>query len=132
MKRTLAVFLVFMFVMSALPADDNTGGPSGKYSLAAWELNGMDMLAFIKMMSEMADESKGGDPLDLYIEFQKNGKFIMAMGDGDSGEGMFRVDGKNVTLTYDGEELKGILDGSKFTIEYKEDDGEIKMVYEKK
>ena len=55
-KRVCFLVLILAVVFMAF-GDDNNTVPSGKYSLSGWEINGMDMMEFFKMMSELADES---------------------------------------------------------------------------
>ena len=136
MRKVKSVFFIVLVLAVSVTvfAQNNSSVPSGKYFLTAFEINGMDMFEFFKMMSEMADESSGGSLEDMYIEFQGGGKFFMAMGsdEGEGGEGTFLMNGKNITLSANGEELKGTLDGNKLTLEQEQGNDVIKMVYEKK
>ena len=125
MKRTMAMVLallvcVFMFA--------GCGGGStaleGKYTLAAWEINGEDFLGMMKVL--------GGDDFDvstLYLEFKSDGKYTLAMEDG--AEGTFEVNGNVLTLTTDGESITGTVNGNKVTLESGEGDKIMKMVFEK-
>ena len=127
MKRTLALILVVLLSVSMLAGcGGGDKGPTGKYVLTVWEIDGQDFIALMK--------SLGGDAFDpstIYIEFQNDGKFTMEM-DEDDASGTFKVDGKNLTLTMDGETLTGTVDGNKVTIETTEDGSTMKMVFEKK
>jgi len=142
MKRTLAIILVLLFSISMLAGCSNGGSGdgdkvatlTGKYTIVSWEVDGQDWLEFFEMMSEMADEGDEFNRDDIYIDFQSGGKFTMAMIDEgeETTEGTFTVGGNTVTLTVDGEDLKGTIDGKKIIIEEEEDGVSMKMVFEKK
>ena len=107
MKRAIVFILVLMMGLSGLAAQN--APPSGKFYLTVWEAGGMDMLEFIKSMNEMAGESTGGDAEDLYIELLSGNRFVMASVDADDEPttGVFTMNGKNIVLTADGEDLPG-------------------------
>ena len=136
MKRFIAIVLICLFSFTLFAAcGEKDEVLSGKYFVTVYEIGGMDWLAFIKSMDEMADEIGENNPDvdDLYVEFKDGGKIVFSAEiDEEPMEGTFKVDGKNITLTVDGEEMKGIIDGNKITIEAEEDGTTLKMVFEKK
>ena len=137
MKKTLAVVVVIMFALALLAGCGGGGSSSpaltGKYMLVSMvDGDGNDWLEFFKMMSAMADEGDEFDLDSMYIEFTSGDKFVMAMGEDESGEGTYTVDGNNITLSVDGDEISGTIDGNKITVKDEEDGESITMVYEKK
>ena len=138
MKRTLAVVVVIMFAL-ALLAGCGSGGKSGspaltgKYMLVSMlDSEGNDWLEFLKTMSTIADEGDDFDLDSMYIDFISSDKFVMVMDEDDSNEGIYTVDGNNITLSVDGDEISGTIDGNKITIVAEEDGESMTMVYEKK
>jgi len=133
MRRTIGLLLVFMLCVTLLAGcgggGGDNGGLSGKYVLTSMEMDGEDLSAIYAEMG-MSMES-------MYLEFKGGGKCTIAIMD-EAGEGTFKVDGKTVTVSADGEELfKGTIEGNKIIVEEEEDPesagySSSKMVFEKK
>ena len=122
MKKTIALLLGLILSVSLLAGCGGGGSaaPTGKYFMTAMELEGEDIFALYTEMGLSAD--------NLYIELLSGGKCKISMMD-ETGEGTFKVDGKTITISADGEEaFAGAIEGNKITLE---EDGN-KMVFEKK
>lgn len=69
----------------------------------------------------------GMSPDDMYVEFIDGDKCRVAIS-GQTQEGTYTKDGKNITITVDGDPASGTIDGNKLTIVINEQT----MVFEKK
>ena len=88
--------------------------------------DGNDLMAFFELM--------GMDLNTFYIEIQDDGTCIMSM-DNDAKEGTYKVDGTNIILSVEGEEVPAIIEEDKITIEQGGDpelgSAGVKMVFQK-
>ena len=99
--------------------------PEGFYLMTVYEAGGIDMMAFLSSVEEF-----GFDPNSMYAEFSGNGVALISMGDSPM-ECKYTLDGNNITINMDGEELSGIFDANSVTLEIDGDDGAVKLVFEK-
>ena len=127
MKRALFVILTLLLTLSLLTAcSSNNGGGntatlSGKYEIVSFTADGETHdAAAIKEM---------GFP-DWNFEFLSGNKFKYDFA-GTVYEGTFKVEGSTVSLTVDGEEMSGKIEGNKITFDAP-DGEEGNMVFEKK
>jgi len=128
MKRILAIVLVLMMGVTVFPVYGQSNALTGKYSIVALEIDGMDMMALFTMM--------GMDMGFMYIELLDGNRFRMAMDEDEATEGIFSLSGKNLTLTAEGENLAAVFEGNRIIIE-QEGDPESgfelsRMIFEKK
>ena len=131
MKRSIALLLGFILSISLLTGCNgrNNIELTGKYTLAAFEQDGEDVLT--EMVDLLKEFGTNADDLEMYIEFQSGGIFKLVMYDEEK-EGTFKVNGTTVTLTNDGDDTKGMIDGNRITIEENDpENGALKMVFEK-
>ena len=130
MKKTNMLLLVLGCCIStqAFCQSVNTV-PAGKYQLTIMEIDGADVKGAFKEL--------GMDVDDMRIEIQSGGKFSMTHM-GDTKSGVYKLAGKNITLSPAGEdEIKAVVEDNKIIIEEKgnpETSGftSTKMVFEKK
>ena len=118
MKRTIwIVFAVFFLFSVSVGAATLTG----KYYLISMEIEG-------ETFNDKLLTSVGFDLDDCYLEFLDSGKFILRIMD-DVGEGIFKVDGKTITITGEGDFVDiAMIDGNKITL----GDDEAIMIFEKR
>ena len=119
MKKTIAIFMVLMIIVSVLAACGGSG-LSGKYYLFSMTEDGETAEA-----SQLADY--GIDPDQFYAEFLPGNKFKMVVF-GEVDEGTYKLDGKNLSMTVDDEEVIAKIDGKKIII----DIDNSQMVFEKR
>jgi hypothetical protein len=129
MKKNLNILVALILTLSlALIAGCSSGGTSssalsGKYTIVSMEQDGEEMLEMFRMI--------GVNPDGIYIEFSGENKFSMMMtfmGEEEATTGTYEVNGKNIILSADGDDIPGTIDGNKITMEQ---DG-TKMIFEKK
>lgn len=120
----------------------NSNSSSGSRSSSSTVTGKYNMVVDAALLGEEFDEetleimrSLGMDLSKLgemvYIELLADGTFKMIMdmfGEEMNEEGVYKIDGKTITLTIDGEKQVGTIEGNRITIE---SDGQ-KMVFEKK
>jgi len=119
MKKTIAIFMVLMIIVSVLAACGGSG-LSGKYYLFSMTEDGETAEA-----AQLADY--GIDPDQFYAEFLPGNKFKMVVF-GEVDEGTYKLDGKNLSMTVDDEEVIAKIDGKKIII----DIDNSQMVFEKR
>ena len=112
MKKTFAILLVTLLLMSALVGCAGAGGLSGKYVLKSMEMDGVDMTGFLALGGVSAS--------DIYLEFMGGGRFRMvaaALGMSENTEGTYTQAGNKLVLTVDDEPVEGRLEGNKIILE---------------
>ena len=129
MKGKFVIILVLMLSVSALAVyGQSNAALAGRYDITAMEIDGVDLLEFFEMMDISLDT--------MYIELLSNGKFRMAMDQENSVEGTYKLDGKNLKLISDQEDLDSIIEGNKIIIEQHGDEDSgfelSRMIFEKK
>jgi hypothetical protein len=111
-KRVLAIALAVLMLMALLTACG--GGAEGKYVLDKMTIDGedFDLKAFAELMDSSAD-----DVANMFsMELKSGGKGTLTLGD-DATEVTWKVDGKKLILTAEGETLECAYDGKTVTIE---------------
>ena len=120
MKKTIALLLVLILCVSLLASCG--ASLSGKYYAISMD-NGENTYS----EAEIKEQYDG----DVYLEFLKDGKCNMVMGDSGTAEITFKVEGKNITLTnldYPDEPISGTINGKKITL----GNDDLTIVFEKK
>ena len=120
LQRITAATLMVVLCAALIAGCGGDTKLSGKYYLSSMEEDGE-----VLNVSELAD--LGVDFSDTYLEF--SGDKITVCTYGESETCTYKIDGKNIEFTSDGETLKGTIDGDKITLDV--GDG-TKMIYEKK
>jgi len=110
---------------------NNSSKLSGKYLAYEMTQDGeiIKWTDYVKEIKEMYDEYEmkySDSDFAFYLEFLKDGKCKMVFM-GDSEEGTFKVDGKNISITFDGETQTGKINGNKIIIEA----DDVKVVFQK-
>ncbi|MCL2815731.1 MAG: hypothetical protein FWD23_14130 [Oscillospiraceae bacterium] len=121
MKKAISALMAVILVLSILAGCSGETKLTGKY-ICIDVTGGEDEMSWQDVKEMMGDEWS-----DPYIEFSDGGKLVMDWF-GVSSDGTFKVDGKSVEITIDGDTQKGTIDNNKITIS----DGDTKMVFEKK
>ena len=124
MKRTAKALITLALCIGmtlALTACGNGGGASsmeGKYVISSMMIGDDDYLEQMISMAEAMDEEINPEDV-MYFEFSGTDTVIMGSED-ETITGTYKLDGKTLTLTADGEEQIATVDGNSFTIEYDE------------
>ena len=132
MKKLIALLLVLMLGITILAGCGGNASLSGKYVLKSMVSDGetIDMAEYMQefkeLYEELGEEFKESD-FESYLEFSGSNVTVSLVG--MAGKGTYKLDGKNIEITADGETLKGTIDGNKITLDYGE--GSL-MTYEKK
>ena len=131
MKRTIAVILVLMLGITIFAGCGGTK-LSGKYNMVSMTSEGEEIVIseYIEQMKALYEEMEmdfDENEMQGYIEFIDGEKCKVAVF-GETGEGTYKLDGKNIEVTLDGETMKGTVDGNKITL----GDDEATMTFEKK
>ena len=134
MKNTIKMIGVsfLLLIMMAACAGGSTASMKGKWVVTKFEMGGQDLISALEEMAEMADQE-----IDLanmfYCEFTEDGNYKLVMEvdeEVDAMEGTYKINGKKISMEYDGEMLEGTLDGNTLTL--KDEEEEISMVFTKK
>ena len=120
MKKTIAILLALTLCAAMLAACGGGKGLSGKYKLTSMTEDGVTVVE-----SGFAEWGFSAD--EFYLEFLDGTKFKMVM-IGETHEGTYKLDGKTLSLTVDGDKTEAKIDGSKITLE----ESGSTMIFEKK
>ena len=99
--------------------------PEGFYLMTVYEADGIDMIAFLTSV-----EGFGFDPNSMYAEFSDNGIVLISIGDSPR-ECNYTLDGNNITIDMDGEDIPGTFDANSVILEIDDDEGSVKLIFEK-
>jgi len=119
----MPIVLVLALVLSLTACGSIVGNNAtltGKYCIVSMETKGETVNA-----ADLAEQDM--DISAIYLEF--SGSKVTLYAFGETIEGTYKVNGKNIEITTDDDTVKGTLDGNRITIEFSE--GEV-MVVEKK
>ena len=119
----MPIILVLALVLSLTACGSSGGNNStltGKYYIVSMETKGET--ADVATLAE-----QGMDASVIYLEFSSSKVTMFAFG--ETIEGTYKADGKNIEITTGDDTVKGTLDGNKITINLGE--GEV-LVVEKK
>ena len=137
MKKVIMLLLVLIVGVSAFTGCGGGsaagGSATGKYALVSMvDSEGNDWLEMLASMAAMfGEEDESFDFSSLYLELKDGGKFVMSMMD-EVQEGTYRINGKNITLTAEGEDISGTINGKKISLSAEEEGQSMTMVFEKK
>ena len=136
MKRKLAIsilpFILCVSLLFVFTACGNKITMEGTWGLTAMEINGEDYLATMaELATSMGEEF---DPASIMnYEFLKDGTMKMtSYGDEEAETGTYTLNGKELTISSDGESIKGIVEGNTLVIEEIGEDMSGKMTFTKK
>ena len=136
MKRTAKALFTLALCIGmtlALTACSNGGGSSsmeGKYVISSMMVGEDDYLEQVMSMAEAMEEEINLEDI-MYFEFSGADTVIMGS-EGETVTGTYKLDGKTLTLTADGEEQIATVDGNSFTIKYDEDGMQGALTFTKK
>lgn len=118
MKKAIAFFAVLVLGVSLYAQSV----PTGKYYLTSMTVEGVELMEMFKEL--------GMDTNQSFIEILSGGKFRMVMFDeGNEAEGPYKMSGNTIIFySDDDDELTGIIQGSRITVE----EDESRMVFERK
>ena len=137
--KAIAIILVLMLSVTILAGCGGTK-LEGKFSKVSEEYNGekqliADIANEMKAMYEGLEQEIPEGALDDYIEFLADGKckVTSVYVGAEIYDGTFKIDGKNLEVSFEGETLKGTIDGKVITFtEEDEEYGNMIHIYEKK
>ena len=114
-KRVTSIALTVVLCLSLMLTMTACGGTTtdmaGKWVLTGMSMGGTDYLA---MMKELDSTFNAED--FMYFEFTADGKATMAS-QGESESGTYKLDGKNLTITIDGDPQTFTVNGKSFNME---------------
>ena len=119
MKRLIAILLILIFSVAMLTACGDDAGLTGKYYLTSVTEGDETMDA--STLAELGLDISG-----FHIEFLDSNRFRIVTFD-ESEDGTYKLDGKSLTLSADGETIDATIDNSTITLDA---EGTI-MVFEK-
>ena len=154
MKKSILLLLVLILGISLLagcggnnggnntPPRENTSGGNntatlgltGKYTLVSMiDTEGDDWMEMFNDLSELSDEGSEFDPNAFFIEFKSDSKCTVSITGDEAVECTYTVNGKIITITAEGENIKGTIEGNKITLEDADMGADsMKMIFEKK
>lgn len=119
MKKTMKMVgmsLLFLILLTACSSGSTS--LEGKWGLSKMEVDGVNALSALDTAEEITGEKINLEDI-MYYEFTKDGKYMMVMTRMDQKEeGTYKLRGKKITLTSDGEDIEGTVDGNTLTIPY--------------
>lgn len=120
MKKTVKIVAIITILAIALVVLVGCGSKlKGKYTIVS-------MTSGAVTMDETAIRNNGGNPDELYIEF--DGDTFKMVAFGTTTEGTYKKEGDKLTLTAEGEDLAATVDGKQIKIE----EESMSMTFEKK
>jgi major membrane immunogen (membrane-anchored lipoprotein) len=120
MKKTIQIVAIITILAISLVLLVGCGSKlKGKYTLVSMSSGGVTVDA-------ETIRGQGMNPDDMYLEF--DGDKCKVSIAGENGEGTYKVEGKDITITIDDDPASGTIDGKKITLTI----GAQSMTFEKK
>ena len=113
-KRVTSIALTVVLCLSLMLTMTACGGTTdmaGKWVLSGMSMGGEDYLAQLKAL----DSTINAEEL-MYFDFTADGKVTMTSY-GETSSGTYKLDGKNLTITIDGDPQTFTVNGKSFNME---------------